>query len=250
MHYQVALTLKSRNTKTGPIPVSTTTAKTCPAACPLAGKNGGCYANYGQGPLGLYWQKVTMGEFGMTWSAFTALIASMPEGSIWRHNQAGDLPGSNNRIDAAALDELVTANAGKRGFTYTHYPVEQDNASNRKAIKAANDGGFTINLSANSALEIDAMAELDIAPVVTVLPIEYGRKAQGDEWTETLDEYRARTAGLPRRTKGGRAIAVCPATYLDTNCKDCGLCQRRDRKCAVGFPAHGMAKKAAAKLAA
>ena len=33
--YRAALTMRSRNVKTGPIPVSTTTEATCPEACPL-----------------------------------------------------------------------------------------------------------------------------------------------------------------------------------------------------------------------
>ena len=50
------LTLKSSNVKTGPIPVSTSSAATCPPTCPF--NNGeGCYA--GSGPLALHWKKVT-----------------------------------------------------------------------------------------------------------------------------------------------------------------------------------------------
>lgn len=58
-----ALTEKSRNEKTGPIAVSTSTAKTCPTSCPLMGN--GCYAAHG--PLGMYWAKVTAGNAGMAW---------------------------------------------------------------------------------------------------------------------------------------------------------------------------------------
>ena len=39
----VNLTLKSRNQKVGPVPVSTSGKHTCPDACPLKA-NGSCYA--------------------------------------------------------------------------------------------------------------------------------------------------------------------------------------------------------------
>ena len=56
----VHLVRKSRNGKTGPIPVSTTSGDTCPNACPLKGS--GCYAK--SGPLGMHWQKVSSGARG------------------------------------------------------------------------------------------------------------------------------------------------------------------------------------------
>lgn len=75
--------------------------------------------------------------------------------------------------------------------------------------------------------------------MTTVLPIEYGRAYDRTGWTETVAEYKARLALLPSlTTAGGVKVEPCPATYLDTNCKDCGLCQRQHRKVAVGFPAH------------
>lgn len=79
-------------------------------------------------------------------------------------------------------------------------------ATNRAAVAAANAAGFTVNLSGNNVAHADALAALAIAPVVTVLPEAYGRKAKGDLWLETLPEYRARVAPLPKRTPAGRAI--------------------------------------------
>src|SRR3978361_457331 len=102
----VHLTVKSRNAKVGVIPVSTSSAITCPDACPL--KSRGCYAQ--SGPLALHWAKVTNGERGTTWDGFTAQIAALPDGTLWRHNQSGDLPGQNDTIDTAALVSLVEAN--------------------------------------------------------------------------------------------------------------------------------------------
>lgn len=246
---RVALTRVSSNVKVGPIPVSTTEKASCPA-CPFAGN--GCYAE--SGPLALFWGKVSRGEAGMAWADFIAGVRDLPVETLWRHNQAGDLPGQGDRIDAAALAELVKANARnrKRGFTYTHKPVMTGPhaEANRAAIGAANQGGFTVNLSGNTLAEVDALNALAIGPVVTVLPIEYARTDRKGEWAETVEEYRARVAALPALvTPAGAKVAVCPATYMDTNCAACGLCARQDRKVAVGFPAHGTSKKKASAVA-
>lgn len=219
----VRLTTKSQNEKVGPIPVSTTSAHTCPDSCPL--KAGGCYAK--GGPLSIFWRKVTEGKVGTDWHTFTAKVAALPEGQLWRHNQAGDLPGEADAIDGEALAELVAANRGRRGFTYTHKPMTETNAA---AVAAANDGGFTVNLSANSPHHADELAALGVGPVVTVLPID-------------APEHTA--------TPAGRPIVVCPAvTGKAANCAACGLCQRVNRKVIVGFPAHGYAKNKAAAIAA
>jgi hypothetical protein len=226
MTYQVALTLKSRNEKTGPIPVSTTTYDTCPDACPL--RSNGCYA--GNGPLGMYWQKVTEHKAGMAWDEFIVAVFGMPLDTLWRHNQAGDLPGNRIAIDETALKSLVLANAGKRGFTYTHYDVI-NNAKNREAVNHANKSGFTINLSANNLKHADALAETKAGPVVVVLP----SSVSGPEKITT---------------PAGRKVTVCPATYRDdVTCKSCGLCALQ-RDTIVGFPAHGVQKKRADKIAA
>jgi hypothetical protein len=222
------MTLESRNEKTGPIPVSTTSYDTCPDVCPLKGN--GCYAD--GGPLGMHWRAVSEGKRGTTFDAFLAEVAALPEGQLWRHNQAGDLPGHGNDIDALALAELVNANRGKRGFTYTHKPVTE-NAPNQNAVEAANRDGFTINLSANSPAHADELASLGIAPVVTVLPADIDGAA-----TKTL------------QTPAGRTITVCPATYRDdVTCASCWLCQRQKRKTIVGFPAHGASKRKASAVA-
>jgi len=218
--YNVHLTMKSRNSKTGPIPVSTTTDDTCP---PLCAMRDACYAK--GGPLAIHWRKVSEGLTGMAWSAFTAAIKALPDGTLWRHNQAGDLPGMGDKIDHKALAALVAANAGKRGFTYSHKPPT---AANAKAVRAANAGGFTINLSGNSMAHADDLADLAIAPVVCVLPSD---------------------ATANTTTPKGRKVVVCPATQRDNvSCSTCKLCAIADRGFIVGFPAHGAAHKRADRI--
>jgi hypothetical protein len=162
---RVHLAKRSKNTKTGPIPVSTTSADTCPDACPLK-NGGGCYAE-ANFHLRQHWNKVTRNERGSGWGDFCEEIAALPDGQLWRHNQAGDLPGQGDAIDRSMLSQLVEANSGKRGFTYTHKPMTPEN---RREIFNANKWGFTVNLSANNLAHADELAALEIAPVVTVLP--------------------------------------------------------------------------------
>ena len=100
------------------------------------------------------------------------------------------------------------------------------------------------------------MTELAIAPVVTVLARPYARKAlrqryerRPDQWTETIGDWRDRTASLPRYTPAGRRIAVCPATYTDATCRSCCVCAHA-RDAVIGFPAHGAWRKVEAATAA
>ena len=225
-NYNVHLVAKSANSKVGKIPVSTTTAATCPAVCPFNHANeGGCYAN--AGPLAMHWAKVTSGERGDTWQVFLGKIANLKDGQLWRHNQAGDLAGDGDTLDAKANLELATANEGKRGWTYTHYDV-LNNGLNRAVVKQMNGMGFVVNLSGNNLAHADDLYDLGIAPVTTVLP--------SDQLTNTV-------------TPKGRKVVVCPAVVKDdVSCESCGLCARL-RDAIVGFPAHGNGKKKANAVA-
>jgi hypothetical protein len=220
---QTHLTLVSRNVKTGPIPVSTTSAESCPSACPFNNANG-CYA--ASGPLALHWRKVTNGLSGDSYGAFLDKVSRLIKGQLWRHNQAGDLIGEGDTLDTQALALLVKANKGKRGFTYTHKPL--DTQAERDAIRDANKGGFTVNLSGNTLAHADTLADMGIAPVVVVLP--------HDATQNTV-------------TPKGRKVVVCPATQRDDiSCASCGLCQKQ-RDSIVGFPAHGTSKRKADLIA-
>lgn len=213
------LTLKSRNVKTGKIPVSTSTAVTCPDSCPL--KKSGCYAD--AGPLGMHWQQVTEKGRGDNWLDFVEKIKALPTDQLWRHNQAGDLVGDNQKIDFKQLKLLIDANRGKRGFTYTHKPMTK---ANIKAIEYANNNGFTVNLSANNLKHADKLAALRLlAPIVVIIG-------------ENLPKVNYTPKGLK--------IVTCPAQTSDkVTCESCGLCQLSYRKYAIGFIAHGTSKKKA-----
>ena len=242
------ITLKSKNAKVGKMAVTTSTATTCPTSCPF--KSNGCYAD--SGPLKLHWDKVTRKERGDDWSTFIDKIKDMPAGSKWRHNQAGDLPGDMEKLDGKKCIDLAKANEGKRGFTYTHYDV-LDNFQNAIIVNSMNHLGFTVNVSANNLDHADKLCDMDIAPVATVLPIEWERRNKKEKgetvWLEALADYRKRISDL--HTPKGKKVAVCPATYKDdVSCASCMLCEKWDRNVVVGFPAHGTSKKKAAMVAA
>jgi len=214
---KVHLVLKSSNSKVGPIPVTTTEEASCPSTCPL--KNAGCYAK--AGPLALHWRKVP--DRGMEWNKFCEAVKSFPPNQFWRHNQAGDLPHTEGVINVCDLSDLVIANMGKRGYTYTHHDIT--NEWNVAQIKAANLSGFTINLSADNIAEADKMKALNIGPVCVVLPSDCGT--------------------APIITPANNRIIICPSYKEGVTCESCKLCQKSNRIVIIGFPAHGTQKKKA-----
>jgi hypothetical protein len=211
---RVTFNPRSGNMKTGPIPVSISEPATCPPSCSFY--NAGCYASYGK--LGAHWRRVS--ERGVSWSSLCERIRALKPGQLWRHNEAGDLPGKGEDIDADMLDELVIANAGRRGFTFTHKPVI---ACERNAdlVRKANDAGFTINLSADSLDQADALMALKIGPVSVVLSEDAPRRF---------------------RTLAGHTVVTCPAQTHSITCMTCELCSKSHRKSIVGFRAHGQFK--------
>ena len=211
------LTRQSTNRKTGPIPVSTSSASTCPLSCPLRQV---CYGKYG--PLSLHWRQVSDGRRGLPFDSFLDQIRQLPAGQLWRHNEAGDLLGIGDRINTDQLSALVEANQGRSGFTYTHKPV-LNHPDNRRVAHQANQQGFTVNLSADSVAEADQLVALDIGPVAVVVP-----EHQQTNFT----------------TPAGHRVVICPnVKNKQLTCEKCRLCARANRKVIVGFPVHGTGKK-------
>lgn len=233
-----SLTKISRNVKLGPMPASTSSRSTCPGSCPLKGK-GGCYAEYG--PMSIFWGKVDRGEVGGDFEVFVKEVEQLPKRQIWRYGQAGDLPGEGDNIDHDQMIRLAKANRSRPVIAFTHKPPTPTNIA---TLKLARDLGFHVNLSANNVRHADDLSQHGLN-VVVVLPAEYGR-----EKGETKTQYRTRLNELPKFTPGGSRIAVCPATFTDTNCLQCGACARPgDRGAVIGFPAHGTKKKQVTQMA-
>lgn len=179
----------------------------------------------------------------MTLDQLCGAIKSLKHGQLWRHNQAGDLPGAAGRklegypdsIDNNALGAIVQANKGKRGFTYTHYPWANEDAwpdrENLSNIRKANHHGFTINVSCETAAQVDKAVSLGLPAVITV-PSD-----APNTW----------------HTPAGNLVKTCPAVLYDNvTCASCGLCQKQTLvgpkgetrpRHTVAFPAHGTAFK-------
>lgn len=202
---------ESQNRKTGPIPVTMTSANSCPKSCAYYGR--GCYAE--AHILAIHWRRVSSGD-GIEWTEFLRRIWKLPKGTLWRHNEAGDLPGDGDKIDFNMGIQLCRANDGKRGFTYTH-------RRDLNMIRTMNGSGFTVNLSADSIDEAERYFKEGV-PVTVVLPYDAPAKRN--------------------QTKGGVPIVVCPAQLADhVTCKSCEICAVSKRKFIVGFRAHGDRKK-------
>ena len=213
-----AFTKISSNAKTGPIPTTTSDRATCPKTCPFYDK--GCYAK--SGPQNIHWRKVSLGERGHQWSAFLSLVRKLQRGQLWRHNVSGDLPHDGNGIiDGDKVVDLIVANKGRKGYTYTHHQL---NDTNLGIIKYANAAGFTVNVSTESVETADKVMTEHKIPAVAVVP---------SDRTERF-----------YKTESGRQVITCPATIHEgVTCATCGLCQQSDRQFVIAFPAHGNAKK-------
>lgn len=212
MTYKYSLSLG--NKKTGSMLLVRSPRATCPEACTL--KNNGCYAqNF---PLALHWEK--QDTTGIGWKTVLYAIKTLPLGSLWRLFEAGDFESADGiKISPQQVVDVIEANHGRRGFGYTHYPVEP----NFTALKVMNNSGFTINVSANTMDEAVAAFHSGL-PTTVVVP----RKFPKD------------------KVVAGVRIVVCPAQTLEgknVTCLRCQLCQKPDRDYIIGFRSHGTKAK-------
>lgn len=155
--------------------------------------------------------------------------------------QAGDMPGEGDKImPLRDVRRFIDALFGLDAFGYTHKPVlpakgisKRLAESNARKVKECNDHGVTINLSANNLGHADQLADLEIGPVVSVLPTD---------------------AKKNMKTPAGRKVVICPAVVSDhVTCAGCGgnkgaLCARNGRDYVVGFPAHGFRARKATEV--
>lgn len=219
---KVLFVLSSKNSKTGPIPVSITESKSCPTSCPLL-KNG-CYASAGQ--LNIHWSRLDKSRKAKhSWKNFLKQVKDLFPGQLWRHNSAGDLAGVGNHIDKRKMMELIDANKGRKGFTYTHKNVlgsSKQSKHNRDLIRLANERNFVVNLSGNSLSDADSLADLNVGPVVAIVPVDHPKHSF---------------------SPAGKKVLVCPEQTIGLTCDRCMLCAKKDRKFIVAFRAHGVSKK-------
>lgn len=219
---QVQFVKKSSNVKIGKIPCTNSERSTCPDSCPLK-NDGSCYAESGFYTR-LNWDKVDSKERGGTWSQLCDNIKKLKNGQLWRHNVSGDLPHIDQKIDTNKMYDLTCANMDKKGFTYTHHEVLENNdiaKHNKSIIDACNKNGFTVNLSGNNPYHAIQLKALNIAPVVSIVPIDQ----------------------LTNFTLNGVKFVICPAAIRNNvDCEKCNMCQLTDRDFTIAFPAHGGGK--------
>lgn len=212
MHF--ALVPNSANRKTGPMAVASASKDSCPSDCPM---RAACYRD--QFPLN---QK----QCRLTWKQLITGIRQLPPRTLWRYGDIGDLPGRGAHIDADRALELATVGTreAKRPYCYSH-KVHGNGDTIREMIAR----GFTVNISAEGLYRADLLADLDVGPVVTVLPRSLG------DW-RTL------------KTPAGRKVIRCPHEYQGIQCVRCGgtrgpLCSWPKRDFIIGLTAHGRVRK-------
>lgn len=211
----------SKNRKLGNIPVTMTTAETCPPSCGFY--DNGCYGEFG---LQRHHWRQAVG--GLTWEQFLERVAKLPHEQIWRHNAVGDLPGEGEHLDLDRLYKLAFAAVHTRAFTFTH--KGKDNLEGLQACA----WGISINLSADSIEEAD-----DLRYQIDEFDFDLGVAV-------TLPHNETRTHF---RTPKGNQVTVCPVAHHKTKqgapitCETCRLCINTNRKTIVGFPAHGNLRK-------
>ena len=235
------LVLNSDNVKTGNMPMSTSPEFTCPLACPY--KEHGCYAAYG--PIKMWWKSCTesCANVEEEYLKFLGCVKKeIPRKAIWRHNQAGDLvpsKDSKNLIDVDAAFKLVMVNQGKRGYTYTHYPVvsqkgipKKNVSINRQIVEEMNKSNFTVNISCNSLAHVDEVIDSQLkAPVTVTLP----------------ENFKDKKVSL---TPKGHKVILCPAIWKEgMTCIKCQACMNPKRKAVIGFAAHGTGRKYCEQIA-
>jgi hypothetical protein len=174
----------------------------------------------------MQWDKVP--ARGIPIDQLAGHIRSLPPRTLWRHNVAGDLPGLGENVDAYELGQIVAANIGRKGFTYTH----KHSAQAINWARHATAWGFTVNLSADDAGHADQLSGQGL-PVVCIVPSDTPKLSYTPE---------------------GRRIVVCEAQTRDeSTCENCGnfdaWCARADRDFIVGFRAHGTKAKRTDQLA-
>jgi hypothetical protein len=216
---RVTITKVSGNGKTGPITTTRTERGSCPTTCPFY--NAGCYATLGRERM--QWDRLNRKETGVNWDEFVSQIRRIvPNGVLWRHNTAGDLPHNDGQIDYLKLKQLINANKNRRGFTYSHHILNDHNVI---ALQNANGMGFTVNVSCESVDDADRVMSEHNIPAVAVVHSEEKRRFF--------------------TTTNGRKVITCPAALHPgkVTCATCGLCQLADRKFVIAFPAHGASKR-------
>lgn len=207
----IKYSLSAGNSKTGAMLLVRSPRSTCPDSCGLKGN--GCYAeNF---PLAFHWLKQETS--GVDFATVLYAIRTLPRESVWRLFEAGDFepsPENPELISPSQVLSLLSANKGKRGFGYTHYPV----LPNLEAFQLMNSSGLTINVSADTFEQAAVYFSLGLPTTLLV------------------------SENFPKdKTVDGLRVVVCPNQSLKSKptCLQCQMCAKPDRDYVIGFRVHG-----------
>jgi len=235
------LTEKSQNRKTGPMAVISASHDTCPHSCPFIDK--GCYGKVG--PMCWHWNKDKFDVNGVDWHIIMYQLQALPEGTVVRYGDVGDLPGDGETIYYKYLESLIWVVKQRRLklFTYTHYLGTEDKHIRDLNIQtiqhiheefAGKDYGITVNISTEDMKMADELCSKGWPVTCTI----------ESDWHKNI----SRVEGKMITPKRNMSI-VCPAIRNDkTTCSNCGkspLCFRKGQRknLIICFPAHGPGKK-------
>jgi hypothetical protein len=211
MKTMLVLTPKSRNRKTGPIPVTSRPMSTCPTSCPFlpGGEFGGCY---GSGRIA---------HHADTWSvvhdveSLTDGLGMSPRSARYlRDRVVGDIVNVDGTIDMDHIRVVSQAasNVGLIPFGYTH------------AWRSLTDAQIVEVKSLGYVLSASCETEADVAEAVS-------RGLDAAIASDLVEE------GL---TIGGKRVVTCPQmTPEGITCADCGLCAKPGRRAVIRFLIHG-----------
>lgn len=203
------ITSKSKNRKTGPIPVTSRAQSTCPTSCPFF--NNGCYGeNRGANPRTLF-EIARNSETALTVDGLEramrkrgnptrfngrALRRVLP---IVRDREVGDvLDPATGEIDHTWLRGVAGAarRVGMTVFGYTHV---------RNVWRSDVPDGYVMNASCETPDDVADAWDRGLPAVVV---------GDRDQWS----------AMMP-----GTRFVSCPAESIDVTCAECGLCAKQSR---------------------
>lgn len=211
----VHLVAKSKNRKTGPIPVTYRPQGTCPLDCPFlpGGEFGGCY---GTGRLFASARKYA-GSLDLERAIWQVRLGKADDARYLRDRVVGDVitpEGILDRDYIAGVARVATEN-GLLAFGYTH---AWRSFTLPDLVWLRRLPGYVMNASTETIG--DAKTALLAGLPVTIV---------NDDVPEGM-------------MVAGKRIITCPAeTRKDVTCASCGLCAKPDRSAIIRFTTHGTA---------
>lgn len=221
--YEVQISARSGNSKTGPIPTTMRPMTTCPSDCPFlpTGEVGGCY-----GTGRIFDLAARHSDYLSEDDMHKKLSKGVARSARYlRDRVVGDILDDDGAVDMGYIHTIARVAQAKDlvPFGYTHAWRRMTKAQVRATAKS----GYVLNASCETVDDVRQAVDLGLPVVIA-----------GDE----IDEG---------AVIAGKRVVTCPAqTRDDVTCASCGLCAKPQRKAVVRFLLHGASKKKAARAVA